>query len=77
MIEMAMAHTQTAVKNAPLFSFAAMIEDAKSRFARRRIYRQTVNELSALSNRDLADLGLHRSMIRRLAKQASDEYAAQ
>ena len=38
---------------------------------RRRVYLQTVSELSALSDRDLADLGLHRSMIRAVAKDAA------
>ena len=33
-------------------------------------YRRTVRELSALSNRDLADLGLHRSGIRAAAHKA-------
>lgn len=38
---------------------------------RRRVYTQTVTELGALSDRDLADLGLHRSMIRAVAKDAA------
>lgn len=38
---------------------------------RRRVYVQTVTELEALSDRDLADLGLHRSMIRAVAKDAA------
>ena len=38
---------------------------------RRRVYLQTVSELSALSDRDLADLGLHRSMVRAVAKDAA------
>lgn len=38
---------------------------------RRRVYRQTLTELDALSDRDLADLGLHRSMISAVAKDAA------
>lgn len=38
---------------------------------RRRVYRQTLTELRALSDRDLADLGLHRSMISAVAKDAA------
>ncbi|TXI05519.1 MAG: DUF1127 domain-containing protein [Pseudorhodobacter sp.] len=38
---------------------------------RRRVYVQTVTELQALSDRDLADLGLHRSMISAVAKDAA------
>lgn len=41
------------------------------RFARHRRYRQTLDELSSLSNHDLADLGLHRSALRRVAWQAA------
>jgi len=37
---------------------------------RRRAYRRTLDELSALSNRDLADIGLHRSEIARAAKES-------
>lgn len=33
------------------------------RFAQYRAYRQTVTQLSVLDDRELADLGLHRSMI--------------
>ena len=39
---------------------------------RRRVYRQTIDELSELSDRDLADLGIHRSMINRVALQAAN-----
>lgn len=38
---------------------------------RRRVYRQTLSELRALSNRELADLGIHRSMITRVAHEAA------
>ena len=77
MNEMAVASTQTTLKGTPAFGITALLETAKNRVARYRMYRRTVNELSALSNRELADLGLHRSMIRRLAMQATENQIAQ
>lgn len=38
---------------------------------RNRVYRQTVSELNALNDRDLADLGIARSTIRSIAMQAA------
>lgn len=38
---------------------------------RRRLFNQTVRELNALSERELADLGLHASMIREIATEAA------
>ena len=45
-----------------------MIGDAWSRW---RVYTRTYNELSALSTRELTDLGISRSMITRLAYEAA------
>ncbi|WP_170478821.1 DUF1127 domain-containing protein [Ruegeria arenilitoris] len=73
---MAVANTQTEFKGNPDIGFAPLYETVKIRFRRYRVYRQTVNELSALSNRELADLGLNRSMIRRVAMQAAEENTA-
>jgi len=39
--------------------------------AKRKLYRVTKAELSNLTNRDLADLGINRSMINRLALEAA------
>ncbi|WP_179380840.1 DUF1127 domain-containing protein [Jannaschia marina] len=50
---------------------AARIETARADYAKWRVYRRTINELSALSNRDLADLGLSRSMIHGVALEAA------
>ncbi|MBF9034490.1 DUF1127 domain-containing protein [Rhodobacterales bacterium HKCCE2091] len=36
-----------------------------------RVFRQTFNELNALSDRELADLGIARSMISRIAYDAA------
>ncbi|WP_110806435.1 DUF1127 domain-containing protein [Rhodobacter capsulatus] len=39
--------------------------------ARRKVYRQTLAELRSLSNRELSDLGMHRSMLTRIALEAA------
>ena len=41
------------------------------RFARYRLYRQTLAELGQLSPRELADLGIHRSQIASIAIEAA------
>ncbi len=48
---------------------AAVANIAES-FRNKNEVRKTVRELQSLSNRELADLGLHRSEIRRVAMQA-------
>ena len=40
--------------------------------ARQAAYRQTLNELRALTDRDLADLGIARADIRRIALEAAE-----
>ncbi|SNT32171.1 DUF1127 domain-containing protein [Antarctobacter heliothermus] len=53
--------------------FASLLETLQTRTARRKVYRETYRELASLSNRDLADLGLARSEIGRIAWQAANE----
>ena len=48
-----------------------MFEVLKTRYSRWQRYSRTVNELERLSNRDLADLGIARADIYRLAREAS------
>lgn len=43
----------------------------RTRMAQQARYRQTRDELQALSNRELADLGIHRSEIARIAHEAT------
>lgn len=50
-----------------------MFEILKSRIASRKRYRHTMNELGALSNRELADIGISRSDIQRIAKETAQE----
>lgn len=52
---------------------SALVISTRARIARRRVYRQTLRELSALSTRELQDLGLSRSEIRRVAWQAAND----
>jgi len=47
--------------------FANTLDNA----ARRKVYRTTVTELNNLSGRELADLGIHRSEIKRIAYEAA------
>lgn len=64
---MAYLNTQSATGASFASTFTAGIETLRQRFHTYRQYRETVNGLSALSNRELADLGLHRSQIRAIA----------
>lgn len=50
---------------------AAAYKSMAARFASNRVYRQTVSELSELSTRELDDLGISRSMIKRIALEAA------
>lgn len=49
----------------------ARVAATRSDYAKWRVYRKTVTELAALSDRDLADLGLSRSMISTIAHEAA------
>ncbi len=46
----------------------AKLNDQRRRY---RVYRQTIGELKALNDRDLADLGIARSMIESIAIEAA------
>lgn len=46
------------------------LETLKKNHQRRRMYNKTYRELNGLSNRELNDLGLCRSMIREVARSA-------
>lgn len=50
---------------------ADILNTAAERRATRRIYRTTLTELSALSGRELADLGIHPTEVKRIAWEAA------
>lgn len=49
---------------------AAYIVQTRARLAQWRLYRQTLSEMAELPDRQLADLGLHRSELKRAAYMA-------
>ncbi len=51
--------------------FDATLASLMNAAKRRKVYKTTFNELSDLTNRELADLGIARSHIRRIAIEAS------
>jgi len=48
-------------------------DQIRNALAKRKVYRATLFELSALSDRDLKDLGIPRSNIKRLAMEAAHD----
>jgi uncharacterized protein YjiS (DUF1127 family) len=50
---------------------AAIRDGIRAARRERAVYRQTYDELAQLSDRDLADLGLHRAQIATVARQAA------
>lgn len=49
----------------------AALELARANHAKRQVYNRTYAELNRLSGRDLADLGIHRSNIESIAREAA------
>jgi len=55
-----------------LVEFAAnTVANVKAALARRAVYTRTLAELNALSDRDLADLGVVRAQVADLAREAA------
>jgi len=52
---------------------SALMAKVAARYAHYRIYHTSVAELRKLSDRDLRDLGLNRSMIKSVAHEAADK----
>lgn len=49
----------------------ASFDDAREARKQRKVYRRTYEELNALSNRELQDLGMSRSQLRSVALEAA------
>ena len=51
--------------------FSGLLDSAATYVQQRRVYAQTVAELSALTDRELADLGIARASIEAIAHEAA------
>lgn len=71
---MAYANTETMrIGGSRFIAQVREILGAVSRYAARQTaFRQTLNELETLTDRELADLGISRADIRRVAREAAD-----
>ena len=67
-----MAYVQPETNLAASFfeNLATIVRNMFNRYNQYRLYSKTVSELRSLNGRDLADLGLSRSMIERVAYSA-------
>jgi uncharacterized protein YjiS (DUF1127 family) len=57
-----------------LEAIARLFDAAAVRHAQRRVYQETLNELSKLSTRELDDMGMHRSNLRSIAQDAARKH---
>ena len=65
--------TDTRSVTATLGERISMVRAAMAdRYAKYQVFRTTVSELSNLSDRDLADLGIHRTEIGEIARNAAN-----
>jgi uncharacterized protein YjiS (DUF1127 family) len=67
----AMAHVETSIRSSGAERLNGTIARLVAAWRRRTLYTRTLRELRALSDRELADLGLHRSELRRIARYAA------
>jgi uncharacterized protein YjiS (DUF1127 family) len=64
-----MAYINATARPAVLDFFLGLAEQVREARAKRSTYNVTVRELSALSDRDLSDLGIARANIAQIARQ--------
>ena len=67
---MASIQSQSEVKGSAVEQLELLSRSFVTRFKNYRLYVKTISELNALTSRELVDLGLSRSMIKRVAYAA-------
>lgn len=68
---MAFAHVTRSGEWGIRHQVGSLVGRLSEQYRRYRVYRQTIGELNALNDRDLADLGIHRSAIPSIALDAA------
>ncbi|OYU17486.1 MAG: hypothetical protein CFE34_15485 [Rhodobacteraceae bacterium PARR1] len=68
---MAYVNTSRAASLSLADRFPGFLANVKAALARRAVYMQTVRELDALTDRELADLGISRLDVPALAREAA------
>ncbi len=68
---MAMTHANRSTTLSYGDRIAALVASVKDTLRKRAVYRQTLRELQALTDRELTDLGIHRAMITHIALEAA------
>jgi uncharacterized protein YjiS (DUF1127 family) len=66
-----MAYVNTNVNSSVLSRVLAATSGITAALRKRQVYLSTRRELNSLSNRDLSDLGIHRSMIAEISREAA------
>ena len=67
---MAFVETQPKIKKTIIERFESNCKEILLFIRNKRLYLRTISELNSLSNRELSDLGLSRSMIKTIAYNA-------
>ncbi|TCL08222.1 uncharacterized protein YjiS (DUF1127 family) [Shimia isoporae] len=68
------ANTNSVATTTEARGLSVLFSNLAEKWRQYRVYRTTFNELMSLSDRELADLGMSRSMIRRVAIEAAREH---
>lgn len=68
---MAYVNTRAAAAAGLRDRVGALIGSVQDYLRRQRVFRQTLRELDALSDRELSDLGMHRADIETIAREAA------
>lgn len=67
-----MAHTLVTARPTQILErIRGAVRNLGEEMVRRKVYRTTLTELSALTNRELADLGMNRAELGRIAYEAA------